>query len=99
MNYLEIAIINEYNLVLMLNNGDELTECQRDALLNNASNLWQFVTEEEKTKVFNQYDENFTVYQIVKKECDKIMQKYNLKFSDKRVIEYFYDSVFTMVTR
>ena len=93
MKNLQFAIIASFNCVKHFNELEELTEEQRDLLLDFESKAWSEVTEDDMQE-FNFKGEYAPLYQAVKKEVLKVLQDNKLTFADNRCYDYLVDSVY-----
>ena len=96
MKNLHFAIICSYNVVKHLNELEELTEEQRDLLLEFERNAWDKVTEDDMQE-FNFNGDYAPLYQAVKKEVLKVLQNNKLTFVDNRCYGYLIDSVYAIM--
>lgn len=96
MKNLHFAIICSYNVVKHLNELEELTEEQRDLLLDFERNAWDKVTEDDMQE-FNFNGDYAPLYQAVKKEVLKVLQNNKLIFVDNRCYDYLIDSVYEIM--
>ena len=93
MNNLHFAIICSFNCVKHFNELEELTEEQRDLLLDLERKAWSQVTEDDLQE-FNFNGEYAPLYQDVKKEVLEVLQNNKLTFADSRCYGYLVDSVY-----
>ena len=92
MNNLHFAIISSFNCVKHLNELEELTEEQRDLLLDLECKAWSQVTEDDMQEFhFN------GEYQDVKKEVLEVLKNNKLTFADSRCYDYLIDSVYEIM--
>lgn len=96
MKNLHFAIICSYNVVKHFNELEELTEEQRDLLLEFERNAWDKVTEDDMQE-FNFNGDYAPLYQAVKKEVLKVLQNNKLIFVDNRCYGYLIDSVYAIM--
>ena len=96
MKNLHFAIISSFNCVKHLNELEELTEEQRDLLLEFERNAWDKVTEDDMQE-FNFNGDYAPLYQAVKKEVLKVLQDNKLTFEDNRCYDYLIDSVYEIM--
>lgn len=94
MKNLHFAIICSYNCVKHLNELEELTEEQRDLLLDFERNAWDKVTEDDMQDFKGDYS---TLFQAVKKEVLNVLQNNKLTFADNRCYGYLIDSVYEIM--
>ena len=93
MKNLQFAIIASFNCVKHLNELEELTEEQRDLLLDFECKAWAKVTEDDMQEFFFN-GEYAPLYQDVKKEVLEVLQNNKLTFADSRCYDYLIDSVY-----
>ena len=96
MKNLHFAIICSYNVVKHFNELEELTEEQRDLLLDFERNAWDKVTADDMQE-FNFNGDYAPLYQAVKKEVFKVLQNNKLTFVDNRCYGYLIDSVYAIM--
>ena len=96
MNNLHFAIICSFNCVKHFNELEELTEEQRDLLLDLERKAWSKVTEDDLQE-FNFKGEYAPLYQDVKKEVLEVLQDNKLTFADSRCYGYLIDSVYEIM--
>ena len=96
MNNLHFAIIASYNCVKHFNELEELTEEQRDLLLDFEGKAWAKVTEDDMQEI-NCNGEYAPLYQAVKKEVLEVLQDNKLTFADNRCYGYLIDSVYAII--
>ena len=96
MKNLHFAIISSFNCVKHFNELEELTEEQRDLLLEFERNAWDKVTEDDMQE-FNFNGDYAPLYQAVKKEVLKVLQDNKLTFEDNRCYDYLIDSVYEIM--
>lgn len=96
MKNLHFAIICSYNVVKHFNELEELTEEQRDLLLDFERNAWDKVTEDDMQE-FNFKGDYSSLYQAVKTEVLEVLQNNKLTFADNRCYGYLIDSIYAIM--
>ena len=96
MNNLHFAIIGSYNCVKHCNELEELTEEQRDLLLDFECNAWSQVTEDDLQEL-NYSGDYSSLYQAVKAKILEVLQNNKLTFADNRCYDYLIDSVYEIM--
>lgn len=96
MKNLHFAIICSYNVVKHFNELEELTEEQRDLLLEFERNAWDKVTEDDMQE-FNFNGDYAPLYQTFRKEVLKVLQNNKLTFEDNRCYDYLVDSIYEIM--
>ena len=96
MKNLHFAIISSFNCVKHFNELEELTEEQRDLLLDLERKAWSQVTEDDMQE-FNFSGEYSSLYQAVKKEVLEVLKNNKLTFEDNRCYGYLVDSVYEIM--
>lgn len=96
MKNLHFAIICSYNVVKHFNELEELTEEQRDLLLDFERNAWDKVTEDDMQE-FNFKGDYSSLYQAVKTEVSEVLQNNKLTFADNRCYGYLIDSIYEIM--
>ena len=93
MDFLENAIINDFNVICFKNNAKELIEEAEEILEKNSSFLWDFVS----MKNLKDYTGNENIYLYCIDKTIEILNKYNLRFDNDIDFEYLTDRFYTKV--
>lgn len=96
MKNLHFAIISSYNCIKHFNELEELTEEQRDLLIDFDYNAWSKVTEDDLQEV-NFKGDCAPLYQAVKTKVLEVLQDNKLTFTDNRCYGYLIDSIYEIV--
>ena len=96
MKNLHFAIICSYNVVKHFNELEELTEEQRDLLLEFERNAWDKVTEDDMQEL-NFKGDYAPLYQVIKAKVLEVLQDNKLTFTDNRCYGYLIDSIYEIV--
>ena len=96
MKNLHFAIICSYNCVKYLNELEELTEEQRDLLLDLECNPWDKVTEDDLQEL-NFNGDYAPLYQALKTEVMEVLHNNKLTFADNRCYDYLIDSIYEII--
>ena len=96
MKNLHFAIICSYNVVKHFNELEELTEEQRDLILDLECNAWAKVTEDDMQE-FNFNGDYAPLYQAVKTEVMEVLKNNKLTFTDNRCYGYLVDAVYEIM--
>ena len=96
MKNLHFAIICSFNVVKHFNELEELTEEQRDLLLEFECNAWDKVTEDDMQE-FNFNGDYAPLYKAIKTEVMEVLKNNKLTFDDNRCYGYLTDAVYEIM--